>query len=83
MRIHEKMEPTKEGKPLTASDWENVTPHENKLELWDGVAFDPSGEQRDTFCLALIYNMGLDHFIEILPDYSRKSLKELLGNGDD
>lgn len=78
-----KLEPTKEGKPLTVADWQGVTPYENKLELWDGVAFDPSGEQRDTFCVALISNMGLDHLVEILPDNSREALKELLGNGDD
>jgi len=74
-----RLEPTKEEKPLTVAEWESSTPYENKLELWDGIAFDPSGEQRDTFCLTLIYNMGLKHLAEILPQSSRKELKELLG----
>lgn len=73
-----RLEPTKKRKSLTVAEWENSTPYENKMELWDGVAFDPSGEQRDTLCIALIYNMGLRHLVEILPQSSRKELKELL-----
>lgn len=73
-----KLKPNKEGKPLTAADWQNSTPYENKLALWDGVAFEPWGEERDVLCLALTYNMGLDHLSEILPHHSREALKELL-----
>ncbi len=50
----------------------------NKFELWDGIAFDPDGKQRDKLCLALLYNMGLQHLLDILPDNSVEILKDLL-----
>ncbi|WP_419893161.1 hypothetical protein [Oceanobacillus kimchii] len=73
-----KLEPKEEASLLTGKEWEQVTPYEKKMELWDGIAFDPSGQQRDRLCVSLIYNMGLQHLVEILPDTSKEILKELL-----
>ncbi|MFD2682606.1 hypothetical protein [Bacillus seohaeanensis] len=72
------LEPKKDGNLLTVNDWENVTPYENKFELWDGITFDPDGKQRDTLCLALLYNMGLQHLLDILPVNSIEILIDLL-----
>ncbi|WP_085992170.1 hypothetical protein [Oceanobacillus senegalensis] len=70
------LEPMKNGSLLTVKDWEKVTPYDNKFELWDGIAFDPESKQRDTLCLALVYNMGLQHLIDILPYSSKQTLRE-------
>ena len=67
--------PDVEPRRLTCEIWENCTPSENKLELLDGIAFG-SAEERDRFCLALIFNMGVKHLLEILPGQSRLALAD-------
>lgn len=46
------------------SIWKRHTPYENKLELIDGECFW-GDEQRDKMTLMLVYNMGLERFIQI------------------
>lgn len=68
--------PRVESQKLTASIWETHTPSENKLELIDGEALW-GGEERDRLLIALLYNVGLKHLVEILPSESKKSLCHL------
>lgn len=72
-----KLVPTKDPQKLTFEIWDQSTPYENKLELIDGNAFW-STEERDNLLLALVYNVGLQHFIKILPEESRQAIRELL-----
>ncbi len=69
--------PQKEPRKLTLEMWDECTPYENKLELIDGEALW-GDEQRDRMVLALVYNMGMEQFVKLLPDSSRKELKEIL-----
>lgn len=61
-----KLVPTKDPQKLSFEIWDQSTPYENKLELIDENAFW-STEERDNLLLALVYNVGLQHFINILP----------------
>jgi len=69
--------PRKEPQKLNYDQWSEHTPYEGKLELINGEALW-GDEQRDRMVTALIYNMGLEYFVSILPTESRKTLKELL-----
>jgi hypothetical protein len=69
--------PRKEPQLLTWEDWDEHTPYENKLELINGEALW-GGEERDRMVLALVYNIGLKHFVMMLPNESRAILKDLL-----
>lgn len=71
------LNPLKEGQKVNYAIWEEYTPYENKLELIDGEALR-GGEERDRMLLMLIYNVGLDHLVKMLPDESIKLLKELV-----
>lgn len=57
--------------------WQKHTPYENKLELIDGECLW-GGEERDKMTLMLIYNMGLEHLTQILPEESKVILRQLL-----
>lgn len=70
--------PKLEQQELDGETWDIHTSGEHKWELWDGIAFDPVGEERDRLAICLVYNMGLRHFLEILPAESKGILKELL-----
>ncbi|MBE3101806.1 MAG: hypothetical protein IMZ47_05995 [Firmicutes bacterium] len=72
-----KLIPKRESQLLTCEAWDEYTPYENKLELIDGEALW-GGEERDRMLLALVYNTGLEHFVRMLPEESRKILQELL-----
>ncbi|MDA8333405.1 MAG: hypothetical protein M0Z41_00180 [Peptococcaceae bacterium] len=69
--------PRKEPQRLTVDQWYEHTPYENKLELIDGEALWGDG-QRDRMVMALVYNIGLEYFVGILPEESKRILKELL-----
>lgn len=56
--------------------WETHTPSENKLELIEGEALW-GGAERDRLLMALLYNVGLKHLVEILPSESKQSLCQL------
>jgi len=68
--------PRLEPQKLKADVWLNHTPGENKLELMDGQACY-GGAERDRLLLALIYNVGFEHFLAILTQESREILREL------
>lgn len=61
---------------LTYDTWQEHTPCENKLELIDGEALW-DGEQRDRLLMALVYNVGLKHLVDILSDESKQALCQL------
>lgn len=69
--------PKKEPQLLTYEIWDEYSPYENKLELIDGEALW-GGEERDRMLLALVFNTGLEHFVRLLQEESRKIFKELL-----
>lgn len=69
--------PKKEPQLLTYEIWDEYSPYENKLELIDGEALW-GGEERDRMLLALVFNTGLEHFVKLLQEESRKIFKELL-----
>lgn len=71
-----KLIPGLEPQKLTARLWEEHTPYENKLELADGEALW-GGEERDRLLIALVYNVGLKHLVDILPDESKPVLCQL------
>lgn len=68
--------PRVESQKLTASMWETHTPSENKLELIEEEALW-GGAERDRLLMALLYNVGLKHLVEILPSESKQSLCQL------
>lgn len=73
----EELIPLKEPQRLTCEQWAQYTPYENKLELFDGQALADLRE-RENMIVALIYNIGLKHFVKILPQESKAILKELI-----
>jgi hypothetical protein len=73
----EELIPLKEPQRLTCEQWAQYTPYENKLELFDGQALADLRE-RENMIIALLYNIGLEHFIKILPQESKTILYELL-----
>jgi hypothetical protein len=73
----EELIPLKEPQRLTCEQWAQYTPYENKLELFYGQALADLRE-RENMIIALVYNIGLEHFVKILPQKSKTILKELL-----
>jgi DNA-binding transcriptional MerR regulator len=73
----EELIPLKEPQRLTCEQWAQYTPYENKLELFDGQALADLRE-RENMIIALLYNIGLEHFVKILPQESKAILKELI-----
>ncbi|MBW8351550.1 hypothetical protein K0H71_19210 [Bacillus sp. IITD106] len=69
--------PKKEGQPINYDIYEKFTPAENKLEVMDGV-FLPFNNEREKMLLLCLYNMGLQNFVDILPNESKEVLKELI-----
>lgn len=69
--------PKKNGQPINYKIYEEYTPGENKLEMAGGkfLPFDNDLEKMLVLCL---YNMGLQEFINILPQESKKELLRLL-----
>lgn len=62
---------------LTSGEWLQRTSEEYKWELIDGMAFG-SDIERDRLILALIYNIGLERLVQLLPKESIQILRELL-----
>lgn len=69
--------PKRAAQKVTYDMWNEYTPYENKLELYDGEALG-GDEQRDKMLLLLVYNTGLEHFVHLLPVESKGILKQLL-----
>lgn len=72
-----KVIPESEPKKINVDLWESASSEDLKWELWDGIPFHDDGVERDRLALCLVYSMGLKHFLDILPEKSRKLLKEL------
>lgn len=72
-----KLIPKKAAQKVSFEIWNEYTPYENKLELIDGEALW-GDEQRDRMLLMLVYNTGLEYFVNLLPDESKSILKELI-----
>ncbi len=72
--------PRIEPQRLTVSVWLDHTPGENKLELMDGEALY-GGEERDKLLMALLYNIGFEHLLKILPLESKQLLTQLCQKG--
>lgn len=72
-----KLIPKKDPQKINYKIWNEHTPAENTLEVWDGEALW-GGEERDRMLLVLVYNTGLEHFVKMLPEESKKELKELI-----
>lgn len=70
--------PKLEGEEINVGIWDEHIPYEGKWELWEGVPFNDDGIARDKLTICLLYSMGLQHLLEILPAKSKKLLKELL-----
>ncbi len=70
--------PKKNGHKLNSKTWDEHTSNEHKWELYDGMPFSASDtEERDRLALCLVYNMGLEHFLKILPIESKQELSSL------
>lgn len=70
--------PLREAKRLTFDEWDKHTSNEQKWELFDGFPFSKDGIERDRLAICLLYSMGLEHFVELLPQESKTVLKGLL-----
>lgn len=71
--------PRKEGQLLDYETWDEHTSEEHKWEFYDGMPFSATNTyERDRLAVCLVYNMGLRHFLKLLPEQSKKDLKELL-----
>jgi hypothetical protein len=70
--------PLKEGQLLDYATWDAHTSEEHKWELWDGIPFHSDRVESKRLVIALIFSMGLDRFVEILPEESKIILKSLL-----
>lgn len=69
--------PELEGTEMTFQEWETHTSVEHKWEYYDGHPFG-SRDERDKILLGLLYTCGLKHFLEILPQESKKLLIDLI-----
>lgn len=72
-----KLVPKRAAQKVTYDIWNEYTPYENKLELDNGEALN-GDEQRDKMLLMLVYNTGLEYFVNLLPEESKRILKSLL-----
>lgn len=69
--------PKLEGQGLDLDDFDAHISPEAKWEYYDETIFG-NPLARDRVALGLIYNMGLQHLIDILPEESKKQLISLI-----
>lgn len=79
--MSEKLQPQKNGKPVTVDMWHWHTSNNHRWELYDGLPFSSNSFQRDKLALCLLYSMGLEHLLALLPDKSKEELRFLLNSG--
>jgi hypothetical protein len=65
------------GQLLDYDTWSKHTP-EQGFELWDGIPFFVDGIARDRLTICCIHSMGLQHFVNLLPQKSKDILKVIL-----
>lgn len=70
--------PDKEPKDVS-EDWGYSIPNEGKFEYFNETCFGNTLE-RDSLSLCLLTNMGLEHFVDILPEESKDILTNILNN---
>lgn len=73
--------PDKKPKDVS-EDWGYSIPNEGKFEYFDKTCFG-SEDGRDSLLICLLANMGLNHFVEILPEESKNILKDILNTKED
>jgi hypothetical protein len=73
-----KLIPKLEGEEINVGIWLEHIPYEGKWEQWDGIPFGEDGVARDRLVNCLVYSMGLQHFVEMLPAKSKELLHKLL-----
>jgi hypothetical protein len=78
MKRLSKLVPEVQSKKINIVIWHEHIPYEGKWELWDGIPFDDDGLARDKLVNCLVYSMGLQHFVEMLPVKSKELLYKLL-----
>jgi len=69
--------PKLEGWKMTLQEWDTHSSIEHKWELVNGLPFG-SEDERDKVMLGLLYNAGLKHLLEILPEESIRELIKLI-----
>lgn len=69
--------PTLEGQDMTLQEWDTHTSDCHKFEYFDNTCFG-NYRERDRVLLGLLYNAGLERFMEILPEQSKKDLIKLI-----
>lgn len=69
--------PRRKGQPVTSDVMDRYTPAEGKLELFDGDIL-PFYHEKEKLILICLYNLGLEKFVQILPDQSKVILKQIL-----
>lgn len=75
--------PGKQGQQINYETWDQHTSEEHKWELYDGMPFSPDDpSERDRLAICLVYNMGLEHFVKLLPTESKKVLMQILQNNN-
>lgn len=69
--------PKKEAQAINYKIYEEYTPAENKLELMNGV-FLPFNDERQKMIMLCLFNIGIQEFINLLPQESKEELFHLL-----
>lgn len=70
--------PDKKPKDVSG-DWGYSIPNEGKFEYFNETCFGTT-HGRDSLALCLLTNMGLEHFVDILPKESKDILTDILNN---
>jgi len=71
--------PRLERQEINYDNYYHFVPHELKIEVFDGDLFGTYRERKN-FLMMLLYNVGLKEFVKMLPEESKRILKELLNN---
>lgn len=69
--------PHREGQCLSPQEWDTHTSSEGKWEYFDSQPFGDRC-QRDRVLLGLLYSMGFDYLLSILPQESVEALYEAI-----
>jgi hypothetical protein len=73
--------PLRHPQEINYDNYYKFCPYEMKLEIFDGELFG-SYKERKNFLLMMLFNVGLEEFVKMLPSKSKEILKEILNNED-
>lgn len=76
---NEDLIPLEKGQEVNYDNFYKFCPYECKVEIFDGQVFG-SYKERKNFLLMMLFNIGLEEFVKMLPEKSKAILKELLNN---